>query len=147
MKKLKFLMIVMLLGSAFAVHAQDEEEKPIDMDMSRPKDIKLANLDSWKNSVFDIYDKVMAEKKKADADGSYDPSEQLKLSTGEIVLLAGKSALMLNEAKNAGKIKQVRAIPVIAKCKKALTHCKRYANSVLGEGSVDIEDDEESEGR
>ncbi len=140
MRTLKLFAALLMLGFAFTVQAQ-KEEKPIVTDMKRPKDIKMQSLDSWKNSVFDLYDDMMTEKSNAEADSSYDPAENIKVSAAEIVVLAGKSVLMLKEAKAAGKLKQARSIPVIAKCKKALSQCKRYANSVLGDGAVEIEEE------
>ncbi len=123
MKKSVLLSLIMILAMSWGLQAQEPEEevKEIDMEMTRPKDIKMANLDSWKNSVFDLYDRMMEIKKQDDADDAYDPSEDVKVKTGENVLLAGKSALMALEVKKAGKIQQVKSIPVLAKCKKS-TH-------------------------
>lgn len=142
MKNTKLFLAVLMLGLAFTLQAQDE----IDMEIKRPKDIKMEALDSWKKSVFDLYDQVMEIKSKDDSDDTYDPAPELKTFTDEIVLLAGKSVLMVKEAKDAGKIKQLKSVPVIAKCKKALTHSKLYANSVLGEDAV-VADIEEGKGK
>lgn len=143
---MRILFAMMLLSASFMAFAQDEEaaaeEKPIITDIARPNDVKLPNFDGWKNSVFDLYEKMMGIKAQAEADPSFDAAENVRPSTGELILLAGKSILMVREAKQAPALKKVKSIPAARNCVRALNMCKRYAKSVLGD-EIDLEEDEE----
>jgi len=134
MKKPILISLLLVLGMTFVVQAQDEV-------IERPEDVKSPKIDGWKNASFDLYDKVREVESQAGADAEYDAVAGLGTLTDEIIVLLGKSAIMLKEVKTAPKLKLLKYTKSVKDSGKALKWCKEYANSVLGEGTITEEGD------
>jgi hypothetical protein len=134
MRKSVVLSLLLVLGVAFVVQAQDEV-------IERPADVKNPKIDNWKAASFDMYDKIREIKKQDEESEDFDAAAELGTLTGDLVVLLGKSALMFKEVKSAPKIKLLKYTKSVKDSTKALKWCKDYANSVLGEDAV-VEEEE-----
>ena len=120
----------MLLIASVTVFAQEEDEAieeltevpSLDDLLERPKDIKIDRIDDFKNSSFDLYDKVIETRKAGEENGWPEQGVQIGEFSDEYLSLVKSTALMAKEIKSVPKLKLIFATKNFAASKKAIAH-------------------------
>ncbi|MBI9069346.1 MAG: hypothetical protein JEZ09_18760 [Salinivirgaceae bacterium] len=136
----KIVLFSLLACFAFVLQAQEDEK------LEKPKDIKVAEFDDFKNSAFNIYEKSEHYKQMSDGEEGLNAEDVIgaKKLKNDLVTLNEKAEDLLKKAKSlTPKTKSPAAVKNTNSSIKALDKAKENMDYVFSNMNVEDEDFEE----